>query len=101
MLLAYVCHRCGGDPDVKPIDGRTNTSVKVDDSTLEEVSELCYLGDVLDTGGGCTRAITARCCAAWGKFKKLRPILTSKHLSPAVRGSVFNACVRSAMLHGG
>ena len=97
----YVCRRCRGDPDVRPIDGRTVTSDKVDDSTLEVVSEFCYLGDVLDAGGGCTRAITARCCAAWGKFKKLRPILTSKHLSPAVRGSVFNACVRSAMLHGG
>ena len=97
----YVCLRCRGDPDVEPIDGRPVTSTTVDDCTLEVVNEFCYLGDMLDAGGGCTRAITARCCAAWGKFKKLRPILTSKHLSPIVRGNVYNACVRSAMLHGG
>ena len=30
----------------------------------------------------------------------LLPILTSKHISLAARGKVFDACVRSALLHG-
>ena len=67
---------------------------------MKVVSEFCYLGDMLSSGGGCTQAIIARCRVAWGKFKKLLPILTNKHLSLASRGRVFDACVRSAMLHG-
>ena len=49
---------------------------------------------------GCERAITARCRAAWGKLRRLIPILTNKQLSPKIRGKMFTACVRSTMLHG-
>ena len=35
-----------------------------------------------------------------GKFRKLLPILTSKHVSPLTPGKVFSACIRSALLHG-
>ena len=45
-------------------------------------------------------AIVTRCSTAWGKFKRLLPILTSKHVCLRTRGKVFNACVRSALLHG-
>ena len=34
-----------------------------------------------------------------GKFRKLLPIPTSKHLPLVVRGKVYSTCVRSAMLH--
>ena len=50
--------------------------------------------------GGCKLAIITRCSTAWGKFKRLLPILTSKHVSRRTRGKVFNACVGSALLHG-
>ena len=56
--------------------------------------------DMLSAGGGYSLAIITRCCTAWGKFKKLLPVLTSKHISLTVRGKVFDACVRSALLHG-
>ena len=45
--------------------------------------------------------LSTRCCVAWGKFRKLLPILTFKHLPLVVRGKVYSTCVRSAMLHGG
>ena len=67
---------------------------------MKVVSEFIYLGDMLSSGGGCTQAIIARSRVAWGKFKKLLPILTNKHLSLESRGRVFDACVRSALLHG-
>ena len=41
-----------------------------------------------------------RCSTAWGKFRKLLPILTSKYLSPLTRGKVFSACIPSSLLHG-
>ena len=36
---------------------------------------------------------------AWKKFKKLLPVLSSRHLPFKTRGSVYSSCVRSAMLH--
>ena len=94
----YVCPRCCGI--ARPIDGRPATQVEVDGTQLGVEASFCYLGDMLSAGGGCELAIATRCCTAWGKFKKLLPILTSRHVSLKARGSVFNACVRSAMLHG-
>ena len=95
---AYVCPRCTGH--ARPIDGRPVTEVEIDGTLLEAVDKFCYLGDMLDAGGGCDTAIATRCCVAWGKFRKLLPILTSRHLSPKIRGNVYEAGVRSAMLHG-
>ena len=95
---SYICPRCSGT--ARPIDGRPVTEVTVEGSQMKVAGEFCYLGNMLSSGGGCTQAIIARCRVAWGKFKKLLPILTNKHLSLLMRGKVFEACVRSAMLHG-
>ena len=94
----YVCRRCKGE--ARPIDGRTVTEVDINGTMLDVEATFCYLGDMLCSGGGCDSAIAARCCAAWGKFRKLLPVLTTRHLSPKIRGKVYEACVRSAMLHG-
>ena len=94
----FVCQRCRGV--ACPIDGRPVTHVDVDSTQLDVEATFCYLGDMFSAGGGCDHAIDARCCAAWGKFGKLLPILTSKHISFKTRSKVFTACVRSTMLHG-
>ena len=94
----FVCQRCQGV--ACPIDGCLVTHVDVDGTQLDVEATFCYLGDMISAGGGCDRAIAARCCAAWSKFRKLLPILTSKHISFKIRGKVFTACVRSTMLHG-
>ena len=75
----FVCQRCLGV--ACPIDGRPVTHVDVDGTQLDVEATFCYLGDMFSAGGGCHHAIAARCCAAWGKFRKLLPILTSKHIS--------------------
>ena len=95
---SYVCRRCQGL--ARPIDGRPLTQVDVDGVMLDVVPTFAILGDTLDAGGGCERAIESRCCVAWGKFRKLLPVLTTKHLSLKTRGRVFMTYVRSAMLHG-
>ena len=96
---AYACPRCRGDPSVRPIDGRPFEKVQVGDSELENVDRFCYLGDLLSAGGGCTTAVIARCGSAWGKFRELLPLLTARNLPWDVKGRLYNACVRSAMLH--
>ena len=55
---------------------------------------------MLCAGKGCDHATAATCCVAWGKFRKLQPILTTRHLSPMVRNKVYTAGVHSPMLHG-
>ena len=35
-----------------------------------------------------------------GNFRKLLPVLATRHLSPRIRDKVYKACVRSAVLHG-
>ena len=36
---------------------------------------------------------------AWKKFKKLLPVLSSRHLSFKTLGHVYSSCVQNAMLH--
>ena len=95
--LDYVCPRCCDQ--ARQVDNRLVTQVDVDGTQLDVESNFCYLGDMLCAGGGCKLTIVTRCRTAWGKFKRLLPILTSKHVSIRTRGKVFNACVRSALLH--
>ena len=92
----YVCPRCL--EQTRPIDGRPITEVEVDGRLLDMEASFCYLGDMLSTGRGCALAIATRCSTAWGKFRKLLLILTSKHVSPLTCRKAFSACIRSALL---
>ena len=85
--LYYVCPSCLDQ--ARPVDGRPIIEVEVDDTLLNMEASFCYLGDILCTGGGCALAIATRCSTAWGKFRKLLRIPTSKHVSPLTCGKVF------------
>ena len=87
----YICPRCKGE--FRPIDGQTMTEVDVNGTMLDVEATFCYLGDMLCSGAGCDSAIAANCCVAWGKFREVLPVLTSRHLSPRIYG------VRSDMPH--
>ena len=93
-----MCTRCLDQ--ARPIDGRPITKVEVDSTLLDVEASFCYLGNMLSAGGGFALAIAKRCSTAWGKFRKLLPILTSKHVSPLTCGKVLSACIRSSLLHG-
>ena len=81
----YICPRCKGES--RPIDGRPMTQVHVEVTKLDVEDTFCYLGDMLCPGGSRDSAIAARCCVARGKFRKLLPVLTSRHLSPKLHGN--------------
>ena len=83
--LDYRCTRCKGT--ARPLDGRPQREVQVGPDKLEVVASFCYLGDMLSAAGGCE------------KFKELKPVLSSRHLSFKTRGRVYSTCVQSAMLH--
>ena len=89
-----ICRMCKGE--YLPINGRTVT---------EWISTApCLMwktrSDMLYSSGGCDIAIAVRCCVSWGMFRKLLPVLTTRHLSPSIHGNVFEACVCSVILHG-
>ena len=93
----YRCTQCKGT--ARPLDGRPHREVQVGRDKLEVVASFCYLGDMLSAACGCELSTTTRVKTAWKKFKELKPVLSSRHLSFKTRGPVYSTCVRSAMLH--
>ena len=67
---------------------------------LEIVKSFCYVGDVIEAGGGVQAAVASRILCAWKNFMELKPILSRKGLSLKVKGRVYGACVRRVMLYG-
>ena len=91
------CTWCKGT--ARPLDDRPQGEVQVGPDKLEVLASFCYLGDMLSAAGGCKLSTTARVKTAWKKFKELKPVLSSRHLSFKTRGHVYSLCVGSAMLH--
>ena len=91
----YRCTRCQGT--ARPLDGRPQRKVQVRPDKLEVVASS--LGVMLSAAGGCELSTTTRVKTAWKKFKELKPVLSSCHLSFKTRGHVYSSCVRRAMLH--
>ena len=87
--------RCKGI--ARPIDGRPTTSISVEESELEVMSSAT--SEIWSTLEEAAASI-ARTKAAWGKFKQLLPLLTSRALPLNIRGKVYKSCVRSVVLHG-
>ena len=94
---SFRCRRCLGT--ARAIDARPATEFMVGDESVDVVDSFCYLGDTLCAGGGCSRAVTTRVRCAWGKFRELLPLLTTNSISWHRKGHLYNACVRSVMLH--
>ena len=90
----YICPRSKGE--FWPIDGRTVTEVDVDGTMLDVEATFYYLGDMLCSGGDCDSATAARCCVAWGKFRKLLPILTTKYVARCARPLFTQLCSAAA-----
>ena len=93
----YRCTQCQGP--ALPLDGRPQREVQVGPDKLEVVASFCYLGDMLSAAGGCELSITTCVKTAWKKFKEMKPVLSSRHLSFKTRGRVYSLGERSAMLH--
>ena len=74
--------------------------VELNGTEYEVVNQFCYLGDMLSAGGGAEASTVARVRSGWKKFRELLPLLTSRTFSHKVKGRLYTACVRSAMLYG-
>ena len=62
------------------------------DQKLACVDKFCYLGDIIEAGGGAGEASRARVRCAWAKFRELAPM--------KVKGKVYRACVQRVLVYG-
>ena len=88
--MPYVCWGSGGGEGIVVVGG----------GVVRVMTQLCYLGDVLDNEGGAEMAVRARVAAAWGKWREISRLLLNKAILMARRGMVFDACIRSVMYGG-
>ena len=77
-----------------------NDRCVVQNEELEKVRSFCYLGDTLSSSGGSDAAVTTRIRCAWRKFHELAPFLAARATPLKLKGKVYGACVRSAMIYG-
>ena len=109
------CHqRCSGLRNVNGVEnfqclacreGRNNrereeAGIVTARGRIEEVHEFCYLGDVLDCEAGVERSVRARVAVAWKKWREMASLLVNKSIPLKCRGSIYETCIRSAMLYG-
>ena len=69
--------------------GGAGGAIGVGGGVVGEVKQFCYLGYVLECGGGSERAIRARVGAAWGKWKEMASLLVNKGIPMHHRGRVY------------
>ena len=93
---SYACIRCNGM--AWPIDGRTVTEVDIGGTMLDEEATFCYLCGIICSNRGCDSTVAARCCVAWGKFRKLLPVLTTRYLSSIRYAAMCSS--EACVLHG-
>ena len=93
----YRCTRC--QVTAHPLDGRPQREVQVGPDKLEVVASFCYLEEMLSAASGCELSTTTPVKTAWKKFKELKPVLSTRHLSLKTRGRVYSLCVPSTILH--
>ena len=90
----FKCKRCENGVTIREAETGLNDGI-------EKVKSFVYLGDKLNAGGGCLSAVTARVCVGWVKFRELSGMLCGRKWSARMKGRVYKACVRAAIVYGG
>ena len=91
----FKCKRC-----VNGVINREEAKTGLSDG-IERVESFVYLGDKLNADGGCLSAVTARVRVGWMKFRELSGVLCGRKWSVKMKGRVYKACVRAAIVYGG
>ena len=78
----------------------TDESKILDSATVEEVSEFCFLGDLLHSEGGAERAVRHRISLKWFKWRELRSLVSNATVPLKYRARANNTCMRSTILYG-
>ena len=90
----FVCSQCSSGALA---DRNNEENAMLAGSNLEVVDKFCYLGDMLDAGGGAESSTVTRVRSGWKEFRVLLSLLTTNAISLKVKGELYAACV---MLYG-
>ena len=90
VIVAFICHKNGNEAH----------KIKLDNVEYERVNRFCYLGDMFSPSSEAEASSITWVSTGWKKFRELLPLLTSRVFSHKMKGNIYKACVRSAMLYG-
>src|SRR5258708_37311609 len=82
-----MCRKCWGGGG-KAVEKTKQLELGTSDK-IEVVEKFCYLGDVIEKGGGAEESSRARVRCAWGKFRDLKMLLTARGASLRVKGNIY------------
>ena len=66
---------------------------------VKTVNEFCYLGDRLNSSGGCEATVTARVRIGWLRFRECGELLLGNRFPLKIKGKVYHCCIRSAIMY--
>jgi hypothetical protein len=95
----FQCSKCSEPQGMKDTKNDKSSLVLDDGVEFGLVDRFCYLGDMISAGGGAELASRTRVRCAWGKFRELSPILTSRGASLKIKGKIYKACVQRVMVY--
>jgi len=94
----FVCNSCK-----RSIETRHSCSegpADADVNGIGIVQSFCYLGDVLQSDGGCDIAVNERVRKGWFKFRELSGVLCNRRLPLGMKGVLYRSCVRTVLTYG-
>ena len=97
---SFRCRKCLGQVQDDSYEIEKVKDVTVGADRIEAVDRFCYLGDMIDGKGDADAAVTARIRSGWKKFRDMSGVLCRKGMSLRMKGELYKACVRSAMIYG-
>ena len=92
-VMHFVCLKCKGI-----MKGTVDSIEKLCDE-VETVNGFCYLGDRLNSSGGCESAVTAKVRIGWVRFRECGELLLGNRFPLRMKDEVYRCCVRSAILY--
>ena len=93
--MQFVCLKCKAT-----IEGTVGSIKKLCDE-VETVNGFCYMGDRLNSSGGCEAAVTARVRIDWVRFRKCEELLLGSRFPLRMKCKVYGCCVRPAIARHG
>ena len=91
--MHFVWSKCSG------IMEETVDSIEKLCDEVKTVNGFCYLGDKLNSSGGCEAAVTARVRIGWVKFRECGELLLGNRFPQRMKGELYRCCVRSTILY--
>ena len=75
-------------------------AIRMDGCQLKNVDAFKYLGSIVSKDGSIDVEVRCRVQVAWNNWKRTSGVLCDRRISARVKGKVYKAVVRPALLYG-